>query len=326
VILVVAESQPDGALHAGTVDAVTAARQLAHDGEPVVAVLAAGARGGAHDALARLAVDEVRALLHPALEAYTADAVVMALAALVGAAAPRAVVWAHTYQARDAVPALAARLGVPLVTDVIAVGGTRAAPTFFRPAYGGKLVAEVRALGGPPLLTCQLGAFRATAAVEGGRPPAPVVEEAATVDPARIRQRPEPPFREDRQVVDLGQARRIVAVGRGLGGAEHLPAVERLARVLDAELAASRPVCDSGWLPMARQVGSSGQTVAPALYLALGISGAIQHVVGMRGARTVVAINKDASAPIFDVADYAVVGDLFAIVPALVEALEQDAT
>jgi electron transfer flavoprotein alpha subunit len=142
-----------------------------------------------------------------------------------------------------------------------------------------------------------------------------------TIDPATIRQPPEAPFREAKQAVDLGQADRIVAVGRGIKGQEHLALAQDLARALDAELAASRPICDAGWLPMDRQVGSSGQTVAPQLYLALGISGAIQHLVGMKGSRTIVAINKDADAPIFEVADYGIVGDLFEVVPALISAL-----
>ena len=141
------------------------------------------------------------------------------------------------------------------------------------------------------------------------------------IDPAAIRQRPEAPFQESKQAVDLGQAERIVAVGRGIKSQEHLPLAQDLARALDAELAASRPICDAGWLPMDRQIGSSGQTVAPALYLALGISGAIQHLVGMKGSRTIVAINKDADAPIFEVADYGIVGDLFEVVPALIAAL-----
>ena len=136
-----------------------------------------------------------------------------------------------------------------------------------------------------------------------------------------IRQQAELPFMEAKQAVDLTQAERIVAVGRGVKGQEHLPLVQELAKALDAEIAASRPICDSGWLPMDRQVGSSGQTVAPKLYLALGISGAIQHLVGMKGARTIVAINKDTDAPIFEVADYGIVGDLFEVVPALIAIL-----
>ncbi len=145
---------------------------------------------------------------------------------------------------------------------------------------------------------------------------------AATVDPAQIRQKPEAPFREAKQAVDLSQADRIVSVGRGIKGQEHIALAKQLAEALGAELAASRPICDAGWLPMERQVGSSGQTVAPKLYLALGISGAIQHVVGMKGARTIVAINKDAEAPIFEIADYGIAGDLFEIVPAMIAALK----
>jgi electron transfer flavoprotein alpha subunit len=144
-----------------------------------------------------------------------------------------------------------------------------------------------------------------------------------SIDPAAIRHRPEPPFQEARQAVDLSQAARIVSVGRGIKGPEHLPMVEQLAKALGAELAASRPICDAGWLPMERQVGSSGQTVAPKLYVALGISGAIQHLVGMKGSQTIVAINKDPDAPIFEVADYGIVGDLFEVVPAMIDALKQ---
>jgi len=145
---------------------------------------------------------------------------------------------------------------------------------------------------------------------------------AAQVDAAAIRQKPEPPFQQAKQAVDLSQAERIVSVGRGIKEQANIAIAEQLAKALGAELAASRPICDSGWLPMERQVGSSGQTVAPKLYLALGISGAIQHLVGMKGSHTVVAINKDPDAPIFEIADYGIVGDLFEIVPAMIEALK----
>ena len=137
-----------------------------------------------------------------------------------------------------------------------------------------------------------------------------------------IRQQPEAPFQEARQAVDLSQAERIVSVGRGIREEGNIALARRLAEALGAEIAASRPICDAGWLPMERQVGSSGQTVAPKLYLALGISGAIQHLVGMKGSSTVVAINKDPDAPIFEVADFGIVGDLFEIVPAMIEALK----
>ncbi len=144
-----------------------------------------------------------------------------------------------------------------------------------------------------------------------------------TIDAGAIRQKPEPPFQEAKQAVDLSQADRIVAVGRGIKTQENIPVAEKLAVAFGAELAASRPICDNGWLPMERQIGSSGQTVAPKLYVALGISGAIQHLVGMKGARTIVAINKDAEAPIFEVADYGIQGDIFEIAPALVAELEK---
>src|SRR5439155_17843503 len=223
---------------------------------------------------------------------------------------------------RDFAPKLAARLDRALVTDVTAVRRIGEQTAFVRPMFQGKLTADVLPQGPPPhFITIQIGAFRADQAARGGR--APRRKLAVTIDPAAIRQRPEPPFQEARQAIDLSQADRIVAVGRGIKGQEHLGVARLLAVALHAELAASRPICDAGWLPMDRQVGSSGQTVAPKLYFALGISGAIQHLVGMKGASTIVAINKDPDAPIFEVADYGIVGDLFEIVPAIIEAVKQ---
>ena len=228
----------------------------------------------------------------------------------------------HTYQTRDFAPLLAARLRKPLITDVTGITGSGADATFLRPMFQGKLAAQVKALGGPPaIVTTQIGAFRADAAQKGG--PASITKIDIQIDSATVRQKPEPPFREAKQAVDLGQAERIVAVGRGIKSQENIPLAEKLAKAIDAEVAASRPICDNGWLPMERQIGSSGQTVAPKLYVALGISGAIQHLVGMKGSRTIVAINKDAEAPIFEVADYGIVGDLFEIAPAIIAELEK---
>jgi electron transfer flavoprotein alpha subunit len=152
---------------------------------------------------------------------------------------------------------------------------------------------------------------------------APVEVVKPQLSPADIRTKPLELFRESQRAVDLGAAELIVSVGRGIKDPENIALVQKLADALGAELAASRPICDAGWLPMERQVGSSGQTVAPKMYLAVGISGAIQHLVGMKGSRTVVAINKDANAPIFEIADYGIVGDLFQVVPELIDAIQK---
>jgi electron transfer flavoprotein alpha subunit len=321
VILVIAE-QRDGTLNRATWEAIAAAQQLAAGDALRIVVLGASA-GGAAQELASAGAGEVLSVTDAALEPYTPDGYVLALAQIIGSLKPDVVALAHTYQARDFAPTLAARLNLPLVTDVTAIKGSGRQATFSRPMFQGKLAAEVKPAGsGACLVTFQIGAFRADA-LKKGASPSPVSSTAVTIDRAAIRQKPEAPFQEARQAVDLGQAARIVAVGRGIKSQEHLPIAEKLARAMDAELAASRPICDSGWLPMERQIGSSGQTVAPKLYVALGISGAIQHLVGMKGSRTIVAINKDADAPIFEVADYGIVGDLFEIVPALVAELEK---
>jgi electron transfer flavoprotein alpha subunit len=315
VILVVAE-QRDEALNRATWEAITAAQQA---GSPVkVAVL-----GATVDAVARelgaAEVSEVIAVSDPALKDYTADGFVQALHGLIGAEKPDRVFLPHTYQTRDFAPALAARLQRPLVTDVVALKGT----TYVRPVFQGKLQADVTIEGPPPhLVTCQIGAFRADAAKKGSAA-APVRKASVSIDASTIRQKPDAPFKEARQAVDLSQAERIVAVGRGIRGQEHIQVAQQLAQAMGAELAASRPICDAGWLPMDRQIGSSGQTVAPKLYVALGISGAIQHLVGMKGARTIVAINKDPEAPIFEIADYGIAGDLFEIVPAMITELNK---
>jgi electron transfer flavoprotein alpha subunit len=261
------------------------------------------------------------ALTHAALDPYTADGFVQALHAFIQEVSPTVVLLPHTYQTRDFAPALAARLGRALVTDCTAARVEGSRTLFSRPMFQGKLAADVVPLGeAPHLVSFQIGAYRADAAARGAAA-APVRTVAATVDPARIRQQPEAPFQEARQALDLSQAERIVAVGRGIKAQEHIALATQLASALGAEMAASRPICDAGWLPMERQIGSSGQTVAPKLYVAVGISGAIQHVVGMKGARTIVAINKDPEAPIFEVADYGIVGDLFEVLPAVTAAL-----
>ena len=320
MILVIAE-QRDGRLNRATWETIAAAQQLAA-GMPIkVAVLGTGSATVAQE-VASAAVAEVMVVEHPALETYTPDAYASASSALIESASPTYVLLPHTYQTRDFAPLLAARLRKPLVTDVTGLTGSGADATFVRPMFQGKLAAQVKPVGGPPaLVTTQIGAFRADAAQKGGS--AALTKFDVRIDSTTIRQKPEPSFREAKQAVDLGQAERIVAVGRGIKSQENIALAEKLATAMGAEVAASRPICDNGWLPMERQIGSSGQTVAPKLYVALGISGAIQHLVGMKGSRTIVAINKDAEAPIFEVADYGIVGDLFEIAPAIIAELEK---
>ena len=243
---------------------------------------------------------------------YTADAYTAAVEELIRQVNPEYVVFGHTYQTRDYAPKLAARFGRILIGDVIAARP----PVFVRQMFQGKFNADVRAVGsGPHFISIQAGAWRA----EGASAQIETYSPSSTTS----RQAAEAPFRESARAVDLTAADIIVSVGRGIKEKENIPVVEALAQALGAELAASRPICDAGWLPMERQVGSSGQTVAPKVYIAVGISGAIQHLVGMKGAKTIVAINKDRDAPIFEVADYGIVGDLFEVVPALVEEIKK---
>ncbi len=320
MILVIAE-QRDGVLNQASVEAVAAAQQISELVQgPVKVAVVGGNVSGLTGVFAKADVAEVLAVESDALATYTADGFVDALAQVVAAEEPDLVLFPHTYQTRDYAPKLATRLKRSLVTDCIGAKSVPEGVAFVRPMFQGKFVADVVVDGeAPHFVSVQIGAYRSDA-VKAGAGPAPTRGIAVQVD-AVIRQQAEAPFKEAKQAVDLTQAERIVAVGRGIKGQEHLPLVQELAKALDAEVAASRPICDSGWLPMDRQVGSSGQTVAPKLYLALGISGAIQHLVGMKGARTIVAINKDADAPIFEVADYGIVGDLFEVVPVLTAAL-----
>jgi electron transfer flavoprotein alpha subunit len=322
VILVVAE-QKDGKLNRASWEAIAAAQQLSGGAMPVKVAVAGQGVSAAANELATAAVAEVIAIDHAALAHYTPDAFVQALQQVITQASPALVFLPHTYQTRDFSPTLATRIDRALITDVIAVKNAGGSATFSRPMFQGKLTADVVPEGpAPHLITIQIGAFRADAAQKGSSA-ATVTTASVNIDESKLRQKAEAPFQEAKQAVDLSQAERIVSVGRGIKSQENIAVAEQLAKAFGAELAASRPICDNGWLPMERQIGSSGQTVAPKLYVALGISGAIQHLVGMKGARTIVAINKDAEAPIFEVADYGLQGDLFELVPAIIAELQK---
>ena len=276
--------------------------------------------------LAGRKLDKIFSVQHDLLADYTADGTVIALEQAVQQAAPDYVLFPHTYQVRDFAPALATRFNQVLISDVIAIrkDSAEADPVFVRQLLQGKLNADYRptnppSSSSPCFLSVQAGTFSADTVTAGE---AQVVAVEVSLTPAQIRNQPGERFRESAQTVDLSTAPLIVSVGRGIKEEDNIALVQELADALGAELAASRPICDNGWLPMERQVGSSGQTVAPKLYLAVGISGAIQHLVGMKGAKTIIAINKDENAPIFEIADYGIVGDLFEVVPALTKAIQ----
>jgi electron transfer flavoprotein alpha subunit len=302
-------------------EAYAAAQYLgASLGQPVTAVVMGAQTEALAAEVAAKHAGKVIRLEHPLLNPYTPDGFSLALEQLIQSEKPAHVVFPHTYQVRDFAPALATRLGQALISDVVSIA---AGPVFTRQLLQGRLNGTYRAGGkGPCMISVQAGAFRAEAVETPSTGAAAIETFAPAIEAAQIRTRPGEPFRGATQTVDLASAQLIVSVGRGIREAENLPMVQELATALGAELAASRPICDNGWLPMERQVGSSGQSVAPKLYLAIGISGAIQHLVGMKGSQCIVAINKDPDAPIFEVADYGIVGDLFEVVPALTEAVK----
>jgi electron transfer flavoprotein alpha subunit len=323
-ILVVVEDRA-GRISRISWEALAAGQQLAAQlGLPVSAVaIGSQTEALAAEITARPLAKVVR-VEHPLLAQYTADGFSLALEQIIRTDAPAYIVFPHTYQVRDYASALAARFGQSLIGDVVdlSAAAENASPVFTRQLMQGRLNGVYRHTGsGPCFLSVQAGAFRADTPDLASTSSA-VSVFTPTLEPTQIRTRPGEPFRGGTQTIDLGSALRIVSVGRGIKDAANISLVQELATALGAELAASRPICDAGWLPIERQVGSSGHTVSPKLYLAVGISGAIQHLVGMKGSQCVVAINKDPDAPIFEIADYGIVGDLFEVVPALIVAIK----
>ena len=323
-ILVITE-QRQGKWNNTSFETLAAAQQIAKDTSSTVSALAIG-KGVSVLAteLAAKNVAEVLLVEHDLLEAYTPDGYCVALSQIINSAKPDLVLFPHTYQVRDFAPKLAAMLGKGVIGDCIGYRHEAGKLVFVRQMFQGKTAADVTFQGSAPwFASFQAGAFRSDLLAAHPSGKAPINSVDVELKPEQIRTKPLDLFKEAKSAVDLTQALLIVAIGRGIKAPENISQAEAVAKALGAEIAASRPICDEGWLPMERQIGSSGQTVAPKLYLALGISGAIQHVVGMKGARTIVAINKDQNAPIFEIADYGIVGDIFEIMPALTEALEK---
>ncbi len=318
-ILVFVE-QREGAFNKTSFEAVAAAQGLgAALGQPVVAVVFSTVAALAQE-IAGFDVGKIVSVENSKLNVYTPDAYADAMEQAVRALDPQYVIMAHTYLVRDFAPKLAARFQKDVISDCVRMNAEGGQVVFTRRIFLGKLDADVVSSGEPPVFaTFQSGAFRADQVKKG----AGAQVESLPVEVGDVRMQPEPPFQEVKQAVDLSKADVIIAIGRGIKGQEHIALAQALADALGGDLAASRPICDAGWLPIDRQIGSSGQTVAPKLYVALGISGAIQHLVGMKNSGTIVAVNKDPEAPIFDIADYGIVGDLFEVIPVLTEEVKK---
>ena len=322
-ILVVVE-QREGKLNRVSWETIAAGQAIAaQTGWTLEAAVAGSNVAAIAVEIAAKKVAKVYDIESPKLEPYTPDAFAHALKEFLAQHPAKLVLMPHTYQVRDFIPKLATALKTTAISDIIGFKYEGGKPLFTRQMFQGKFVADVAFTGsGTCFATFQNGSFRADKA-EAGASPAPVETMNVDVPDGTVRNHPQEVFKEAKQAVDLTQAEIIVSVGRGIKEQKNIDLAQQLATALGGEIAASRPICDNGWLPMDRQIGSSGQTVAPKLYLALGISGAIQHIVGMKGSRSIIAINKDSEAPIFEIADYAVVGNLFDIVPPLIEEVKK---
>ena len=319
-ILVFAEHR-GGVLNKTSFEAIAAAQHLGAElQQAVTAVLLGSSVEGLAQEIAGYDVSKVVYADNEKLAEYTPDGYTDAMERVIRQLDPQYVIMPHTYLVRDYAPKLAARFGKGLISDCIRARVAEGQVTFSRRMFLGKIDADIVSDGEPPVFaTFQSGAYRAEQATKGSGAPV----ETITVEVGEVRMKPEPAFQEVKQAVDLSKADVIVAIGRGIKSQEHIALAEQLAQALGGDIAASRPICDAEWLPIDRQIGSSGQTVAPKLYIALGISGAIQHLVGMKNSGTIVAVNKDPEAPIFDIADYGIVGDLFEVLPVLTEEVKK---
>jgi electron transfer flavoprotein alpha subunit len=322
-LLVIVE-QREGKLNRVSLETLVAGQSLATEtGWTLEAAVIGSSVAGVAAEIAGKKIAKVYAVESPRLEPYTPDAFAAALKQFITARQPKLVLMPHTYQVRDFVPTLATAMGRTVISDCVGYRKQGDKLLFTRQMFQGKLAADVSFnCDAPWFVTFQNGAFRGDK-VEAAASAAPLETVNVEIADGVVRNKPQEVFKEAKQAVDLTQAEIIVAVGRGIKEQKNIEIAKQLAEALGGEIAASRPICDSGWLPMDRQIGSSGQTVAPKLYLALGISGAIQHIVGMKGARTIIAVNKDSEAPIFEIADFAVVGNLFDIVPPLIEEVKK---
>ncbi|MGY8764188.1 MAG: electron transfer flavoprotein subunit alpha/FixB family protein [Fidelibacterota bacterium] len=308
-ILVVLEDN-HGSLHRMSKEAIAGAQKMGGS----ISALAIGANADAMAGeLSGVDITEVITINHDLVSSYNADGYSDVVSEVIKSESPKTIVAGHSYQTRDFMPRVSAKLDIPFIPDIISMDNG-----IVKQVLNAKLNALVTTSADQVILSFQSAAFSEEAMVTGSCLTRSI---EVNLDSSIVRSEAEEPFQEAAGGVDLESAELLVSIGRGIEKEENIQIAFDLAKALGAEVSASRPVVDSGWVEPFRQVGSSGQSVSPKLYFALGISGAIQHVVGMKGSENILAINKDSDAPIFEIADYAVVGDVLEIVPKLIEAL-----
>lgn len=318
-ILVVLEDS-NGKIHRLSVEAIVGAQKLASAHNLSVSALVIGMNAEALSSeAAQYNIDKVLKVTNDLVSTYSSDGYTEVIRQIIERESPKYILFGHSYQVRDYVPKLSAKLRKPFLADSVAFDISEDSAVSTKQMYNAKLLSDIAPNEEPPyLISFQSATFNSDNINSGT---AQIEDCDISFDSSIIKTQSEEPFKELGEDLDLSTANLIVSVGRGIGKEENIPLAKDLAETIGADLSSSRPVVDSGWLPSVHQVGSSGQSVAPKMYLALGISGAIQHVVGMKGSKNIVAINKDPDAPIFELADYGVVGDLLEILPKLTEAL-----
>ncbi len=308
-ILVVLEDNR-GSLHRMSKEAIAGAQKMGGS----ISALAIGSNSDAlAGELSGVDLAEVITVSHDLVSSYNADGYSEVVKQVIESESPQTIVIGHSYQTRDFMPRVSAKLDIPFIPDIISMDDG-----IVKQVLNAKLNALVTTSADQVILSFQSATFSEEAMVTGS---CLTRSTEVNLDSSIVRSEAEDPFQEDAGDVDLESAELIVSIGRGIEKEENIQIAFDLAKALGAEVSASRPVVDSGWVEPFRQVGSSGQNVSPKLYFSLGISGAIQHAVGMKGSKNILAINKDPDAPIFEIADYAVVGDVLEIVPKLIEAL-----
>jgi len=300
-----------GSVHRMSKEAIAGAQNLG--GNITALVLGANAESLAQE-LSSIEIDKTLIVSHDMVLAYNSDGYTEVVTKVIQSIDPDVIIAGHSYQTRDFMPRVSARLDIPFIPDVTMVDGDN----YTKQVLNAKLNCTISSPSEKKILSFQSACF-SEEDVQNGSSKSQNID--INLDSSTVRSISEEPFQESASEVDLESADLIVSVGRGIEKEENTSIAFDLASVLNAEVSASRPVVDSGWLPSSRQVGSSGSTVSPKLYFSLGVSGAIQHVVGMKGSKNILAINKDPDAPIFEIADYAVIGDVLEIVPKLIEAL-----